>query len=1059
MNAVVLIALRRPYTFVVMAILILLFGTMAIVRTPTDIFPSIRIPVVAAIWTYNGLLPSDMSGRVIYYYERALTTTVGNIEHIESQSYYGSGVVKVFFQPGTDVAAAQAQVTASSQTVLKQLPAGITPPNILVFDASSVPVLDLQITATDMTPSAIFDLAQNVIRPSLVSVPGVAIPGPYGGMQEDIAVDLIQSSLLAHGISAIDVQKALANQNIVLPAGDQKIGAIDFLVATNATPAAIDSFNDIPIKKVGDATVYLRDVAYVHRGGPPQQNIVVVKGEQSVLVEVLKSGDASTLEVVAGVKAKLPALRKLMPPNVVITPLNDESGFVKASVFDVVQEMMAAAVLAGLAVLIFVGSWRSTLIVAVSIPLSILSSIATLAWTGETINVMTLGGLALAVGILVDDATVMIENINRHLEEAEGGKPLDIRDAIITAANQIVVPTFVSTLCICVVWLPLAQLGGVAGYLFLPLAKAVIYAMIASFILSRTLVPTMANWLLRGQVEAGAAAHAGVRPGPFTRFQKGFEVRFERFRDGYRETLLQLLSRRGVFVGAYLMAAVASLLLLFFVGQDFFPGIKSGKIDLHARFPAGTRIEDSAKLAVLVDQQIRALLPGHVTGVVSNCGLPTSGINLAYSSTGTAGSQDCDVTVSLDSELSPVVEYRQILRAGLTDRFPGTQFSFLPGDITAKILNFGLPSPIDVQVSGRDLGQNFDYASKLMARIAKIAGTADVRVQQIVGQPTLLLQSRRTFALGTGLTESDIADNTLATLSGSGQVSPTYWLDPRTGISHLVNIQVPQTQLTSVNDLQTIPVDKGDGNPDNGSVQLVGGLSSILYRGSPGIVSHNDILPVVDIYANVEGRDLGAVTRDVRRAIDELAAEQPAATLVELKGQSSTMQEAYAQLVEGLVFSIVLIYLVIVVNFQSWLDPFIVIAALPAALAGVTWALFATGTTLSVPALTGAIMCMGTATANTILVVDFARTRLAEHGNAVIAAAEAAHARIRPVLMTALAMIVGMVPMSLSNTQNAPLGRAVIGGLLVATVTTLTFIPCLFAILHSSSRPVPETSP
>ena len=1059
MNAIVLIALRRPYTFVVMAILILLFGTVAVFKTPTDIFPVISIPIVAAIWTYTGLSPSDMSGRIVYYHERTLTTTVSNIEHIESQSYYGSGVIKVYFQPGTNIATAQAQITAASQTVIKQLPSGSSPPGILEFDASSVPVLNLQIAADNMTPSQVNDLATNLVRPALISVPGVAIPLPYGGIQEYVEVDIDQSKLLAHGLSAKDIGNALASQNIVLPAGDQKIGPFDYTVITNATPVTIDTFNKLPIKQVGNAVVSLGDIAYVHQGGPPQQNVVLVKGQQAVLLTILKLGDASTLDVVNGVKAKLPTLLKALPEGVTITPLNDASEFVKASIGDVVLEMVIAAVLAGVAVLLFVGSWRSTLIVALSIPLSILSSILALSWLGQTINVMTLGGLALAVGILVDDATVMIENINRHLDEAgEGEAPPDLSEAIVAAANQIVVPTFVSTLCICIVWLPLFQMGGVAGYLFLPLAEAVIFAMAASFILSRTLTPTVANWLLRGQVAAQRdPERADRRPGVFARFQRGFEATFERFRSGYRDTLGRLADRRNVFVSLYLAVSVVSLSLLLFVGEDFFPGIKSGTMALHVRFPAGTRIEETAKSAILVDGQIRALLPGHVTGTLANCGLPVSGINQAYSANGTIGTQDCDITISLDNQASPVATYRQVLRTGLTERFPGTEFSFLPGDITAQILNFGLPSPIDVQVSGRDLQSNFDYAAKLAASMRRIAGIADVRIQQIMGQPTLLLASKRRFAIGTGLTESDIASNVLSTLSGSGQTATTYWLDPTTGISYLVNIQLPQNQITSVNDLRLIPVDNGSGNAGNAPIQIVGGLSSISQTGTPGVVSHNNILPAIDIYANVEGRDLGAVSRQIQAAIDQLAPQLPRNADVTLKGQATTMNSAYTQLLAGLAVSIALIYLVIVVNFQSWLDPFIVISALPAALAGATWSLFLTGTTLSVPALTGAILCMGTATANTILVVDFARNRLAEHGDAVNAALDAGYARIRPVLMTALAMILGFLPMSLSNTQNAPLGRAVIGGLIAATLTTLVFVPCVFAILHRS-RPQPGTS-
>ena len=1049
MNAIVLIALRRPYTFVVLAILILLFGAMSVLQTATDIFPPIRIPVIAAVWTYNGLSPSDMSGRIIYYYERTLTTTVSGIEHIESQSYYGSGVVKIYFQPGTDIAAAQAQVTASSQTVIKQLPAGTTPPNILVFDASSVPVLDLQVAAQNMTPAQINDITSNLIRPALISVPGVAIPAPYGGTASDVAVDLDQAKLLAHGLTAKDVGAALALQNIVLPAGDQKIGPIDFMVVTNATPLQIEAFNNLPIKQVGNATVYLRDVAYVHEGGPPQQNIVMVKGQQAILLQILKTGDASTLAVVAGVRAKLPQILKTLPPGISIRPFNDASNFVRASIEDVVQEMVTAAILAGLAVLIFVGSWRSTLIVAASIPLSILSSIIALAAVGQSINVMTLGGLALAVGILVDDATVMIENINSHLEMAEKtGGEVDLRAAIIEASNQIVVPTFVSTTCICIVWLPLFQLGGVAGYLFLPLAEAVIFAMIASFILSRTLTPTMAAFLLRGQVAALQTTLHDARPGIFGRLHHGFEAGFERFRESHRSLLERLAPRRGLFSAAYLVLALASLTLLVFVGQDFFPSIKSGELEMHMRFSSGTRIEETAKLAVLVDEQVHRLLPGHVIGSLLNCGLPVTGINQAYSTSGTIGSQDCDLSVSLDSQTSPVARYRKKLRAGLAERFPGAQFSFLAGDMTAQILNFGLPSPIDIQISGRNLDQTYAYAVKMAARIRKVAGSADVRIQQIMDQPTLRLVTNRSLASGIGVNESLIADNVLATLSGSGQTAPTYWLDPSTGVAHLVNLQTPQDQMQSINALQTIPVSNTAGTGPTAQPEIVGGLAGVSTTAIPGVASHNAIMPVVDIYANVEGRDLGAVSRAMQAIIDDMQSELPRGAAVTLTGQATTMQSAYVQLLSGLALSIVLVFLVIVVNFQSWLDPLVVVMALPAALAGVTWSLFLTGTTLSVPALTGAIMCMGTATANTVLVVDFARARLAEHGDAVAAAIEAGHARIRPVLMTALAMIVGMFPMSLSNTTNAPLGRAVIGGLIVATVTTLVFVPCVFAIIH-----------
>ena len=813
MNAIVLIALKRPYTFVVLGILILIFGGRAALSTPTDIFPNIGIPVVAAVWTYNGLTPEDMSGRVVYYYERSLTTTVGNIEHIESESLYGRGIVKIYFQPGTDVAAAQAQVTAVSQTVLKQMPAGITPPLVLSYNASSVPVLALQISSNRLTGSQLYDMASNLIRPMLVSVPGVAVPAPYGGTPANVQVDLDQQKLLAHGLSAQDVSHALAQQNIVLPAGDQKIGSLDFLVETNASPVNVASFNALPIKQVGGTVVTVGDVAHVYLGGPPQTNSVLVHGQQAVLLEVLKAGDASTLAVVAGVKAKIPQILQTLPAGVKITTLNDASTFVRASVQDVVQEMVTAAVLTGLVVLLFLGSGRSTLIVATSIPLSILCSILGLAWFGQTINVMTLGGLALAVGILVDDATVMIENIDAHLESG-----LELQPAIIAAANQIVVPTFVSTLCICIVWLPLFQLSGVAGYLFLPMAEAIVFAMLASFILSRTLVPTLAAYLLPAQVAARKAG--GAPKGFFGRFQAAFEQRFDRFRDGYRELLSKVVERRGRFIGGFLAAALASIVLLVpWLGRDFFPGIKSGEIDMHFRAPIGLRLEEASKVAALVDTAVGTLLPGHVTNVIDNCGLPTSGINQAYSASATIGPQDCDVTISLNDQASPVDAYRAILRDKLPKLFPGTAFTFPAGDITAKILNFGLPAPLDVQIIGRDVAANMAYAQRVAAEMRRIPGIADVSIEQTLAQPTLLVSSHRALALGAGLTESNIADNTLATLSGSGQVSPTYWLDYKTGVSHLVNLQTPQTQLTSMSDLETIPIDKGDGDPSGQGAQ------------------------------------------------------------------------------------------------------------------------------------------------------------------------------------------------------------------------------------------------
>jgi multidrug efflux pump subunit AcrB len=1051
MNAIVLVALRRPLTFVVMSILIVLFGGLAVVKTPTDIFPNIKIPVVAVVWTYNGLSPQDMSGRVIYYYERSLTSTVENIEHIESQSLYGRGIVKIFFQPGTDIAAAQAQITSISQTVLKQMPAGITPPQVLSYNASSVPVLDLQVSAPGMTAAQVYDMASNLIRPQLVAVPGAAIPTPYGGASLNVEIDLDQTKLLAHGLSATDVAKALAAQNVVLPAGDQKIGALDYMVQTNATPVQVDTFNNMPIKTVDGATVFLRDVAYVHRGSPPQINEVLVKGKQAVLIQILKTGDASTLSVVSGIKKALPGILRTLPPGVQITPLNDASSFVSDSVREVVQEMITAAILTGLTVLLFLGSWRSTLIVATSIPLAILCSVLALSWLGQTINVMTLGGLALAVGILVDDATVMIENIDTHLETGA-----ELEPGIIAAANQIVVPTFVATLCICIVWLPLFQLSGVAGFLFLPMAEAIVFAMIASFILSRTLVPTMAAWLLRAQVAAHAHGHAGPPPGMFGRFQRRFEHAFSNFRDRYRVALTSVVANRYRFVPIFALCAFGSLALIMFLGRDFFPGIKSGEIDMHMRAPIGTRLEEASKLAVLVNGSIRQLLPGKVTNVLDNCGLPASGINEAYNSTGTIGPQDCDITISLNSDRSPVDDYRFKLRRELPKLYPGTQFTFLPGDITAKILNFGLPAPIDVQIAGRGQEANFAYAQKIAARLRKIPGAADVNIQQAFNEPTLKVSASRSFASGLNLTEADIANNALATLSGSGQTAPTYWLDTTNGVSHLVNLQTPQNQLESINDLETIPIDAGTGAPDAQHAQLLGALSRITQLGTPLLSTHYSILPAIDIFVSNQRRDLGGVYDDVQKVVDDMQPGLPHGATVHLRGQAETMHSAYVQLLGGLALSILLVYLVIVVNFQSWLDPFIIITALPAALAGIVWSLFVTHTTLSVPALTGAIMCMGTATANSILVVSFAREHLAQYGNAVEAAIEAGFSRIRPVLMTALAMIIGMLPMSFSNTQNAPLGRAVIGGLTFATFATLLFVPCVFALLHRDHQPSKE---
>ncbi|KDE21160.1 AcrB/AcrD/AcrF family protein [Acetobacter pomorum] len=1047
MNEIVVTALKKPYTFVVLSILILVFGIRGIFNTPTDVFPSIRIPVVAVVWTYTGLMPEDMSGRVVYYYERALTATVNNIEHIESQSYYGRGIVKIYFQPGTDTSVAQTQITSVSQTVIKQMPTGSTPPLVLAYNASSVPVVTLQVSSTSMTASQIYDMSSNLIRPALVSVAGAAIPNPYGGQPGNIMVDLDPVKLLAHRLSPVDVSRALNSQNIVLPAGDQRIGPFDWMVQTNASPKNMEELNMIPIKQVGDAVVRLQDVAWVHAGGPPQTNLVLVKGQQGVLIVIMKSGDASTLDVVAGVKKLLPGIVKTLPEGVSIKILNDASTFVKESVQDVVREMLTAACLTGLVVLLFLGSWRSTVIIATSIPLAMLCSVIGLGWAGQTINVMTLGGLALAVGILVDDATVMIENIDAHLEMEK-----DLETAIIDAANQIVIPTFVSTMCICIVWMPLFQLTGVAGWLFMPMAEAIIFAMIASFILSRTLVPTMAKYMLAAQV--AAHAHGSQEPKTiFGRFQRGFEHKFEQFRHRYHELLSHLVATRGTFVPVFVLCSLGSLGLLFFVGQDFFPEVNSDAIALHMRAPIGTRLEESGKISQLVNDEIERTLPGQVEGLVDNCGLPFSPLNQAYIPTPTVGTQDCDITVSLKNPASPVAEYRRLLRHNLNMKFPGTQFSFLPGDLTAKILNFGLPSPIDVQVIGRNLSENFRFANRLAERLRHVTGLTDVFVQQPMTTPTLMVNTRRTYALGTGITEADVANNALVSLSGSSQVGQVYWLDTKTGVSHLIDIQTPAPFLQTMNDLEITPVDKGDGNPSGQDPQILGGLSKIDQIGTPAEVAHYNIMPVFDIYATNEGIDLGTVSREVSRIVEEVQGDLPHGSSLSVLGQAVTMNSAYVQLLGGLAMSVLLVYLLIVVNFQSWLDPFIIITALPGALAGISWSLFLTHTTLSVPALTGAIMCMGTATANAILVVAFARERLEEHGDAIQAALEAGFERIRPVLMTASAMIIGMLPMSLSNSQNAPLGKAVMGGLMVATVATLLFVPCVFAMLHTRKKP------
>ncbi len=1060
---IVLTALRRPYSFVVLAVVIALFGVRAAFLTPTDIFPNINVPVVSVVWTYTGLLPNDMSGRVIYFYERYLTAQVADIEHIESQSLSGYGVVKIFFQKNVDIAAALAQVTAASQTVLKLLPPGITPPYVLSYNASSVPILQLALSSKKLPQMQLFDYGQNFIRPQLATVAGAAVPSPYGGKILQVQVDLDQQAMQAHNVSADDVVNTISVQNLVLPAGDEKVGKFDWNVALNASPILLEKINDLPVKKVNGTIIYMRDVAYVHEGSPPQTNLVRVNGSRAVLMTILKAGAASTLNVIDGIKSLLPRVEESLPSSLNLHAVGDQSIFVKAAVFGVVREAALAAALVGVMILLFLGSWRSTVIILIEIPLAILFSLTLLSWLGETINVMTLGGLALAVGILVDDGTVTIENINYHLEQGKNIEP-----AILDGAQQIVIPAFVTLLCLCIVFVPMFQLGGVAGYLFRPMAEAVVFALIGSFILSRTLVPTMANYLMRSQHQHGAPHHdPALQPrsrNPLKRFQQTFEFLFSRVRDRYRMLLLLALGRPKSFMGGFLACVILSFLLWPFLGENFFPSVDSGQILMHVRAQPGTRIEETARLFDLIEQTVRRTIPpNQLDNIVDNIGLPFSGINMAYQNTGTIGPEDGDALISLKEDHGPTDGFIKQLRTVLPREFPGTTFSFLPADIVSQILNFGLPAPIDVQVIGNDQKANYAYAVDLLKRIRTVPGIADLRIQQVFNYPQINVDVDRTLAGEVGLTERDIANSLLVTLSGSQQVHPNFWLNTENGVSYPIVAQMPQYRIDSMSDLINVPVT----SPENSTLQYLGGLAQITPGPSPGVVSHYNVQPVIDIFGAVQGRDLGAVSGDIERILQSTRKGVPHGSYVVLRGQVRTMTDAYSQLYFGLAGAIVLIYLVIVVNFQSWLDPFIIITALPGALAGIVWMLFVTGTTLSVPALTGAIMCTGIATANSILLVSFAREGVAQGLDSVSAALEAGFTRFRPVLMTALAMIIGMLPMAFAlgegGEQNAPLGRAVVGGLLVATVATLFFVPIVFSVLHPGRQPaepeVPQTEP
>ncbi len=1043
---VVQIALRRPYTFVVFSFLIAIFGALAALRTPTDIFPNIDIPVVSVVWTYNGLLPNDMSGRVIYYYERTLSAQVGDIEHIESQSLNSYGVVKIFFQRGVNIRTALAQVTAASQTVLKLLPPGITPPYVLSYNAATVPILQLALSGKELPQMRLFDLGQNFIRPQLATVAGAAVPSPYGGKILQAQVDLDQNAMQAHNISADDVVNAISAQNLILPAGDAKIGKFDWNVALNASPVLLDRVNDLPVKKVNGTIISLRDVAYVHEGSPPQTNIVRVNGSRAVLMTILKAGAASTLNVIDGIKSLLPRVEESLPPGLSVRAVGDQSIFVKAAIFGVLREAVLAAALVGLMILLFLGSWRSTIIIIISIPLSVMFSVVCLAALGETINVMTLGGLALAVGMLVDEGTVTLENIFYHLEM---GKPVE--PAILDGAQQIVVPAFVTLLVLDIVFAPMFQLGGVAGYLFRPLAEAVVFALIGSFILSRTLVPTMAHYLLHAHSGHGGAHAAPRRPSrnPLERFQSGFERLFTFVRSHYRALLVLALGRPKMVIGGFLAFVVVTLGLFPFLGENFFPDVDSGQILMHIRAQPGTRIEETARLFDLVAQTVRKTIPpGQLDNIVDNIGLPFSGINMAYQNTGTIGPEDGDALISLKEDHAPTASFIKQLRTVLPRQFPGATFSFLPADIVSQILNFGLPAPIDVQIIGNNQKANYAYATDLLKRIRTVPGIADLRIQQVFNYPQLNVDVDRTLAGEVGLTQRDTANSLLVTLSGSGQVQPNFWLNNENGVSYPIVAQMPQYRIDTVSDLVNLPVTSSKMK----TPQYLGGLAQITPGPSPGVVSHDNVQPVIDIYGAVQERDLGAVSGDINRILEETRGAVPRGSYVTVRGQVHTMTSAYRQLYFGLAGAVVLVYLVIVVNFQSWLDPFIIITALPGALAGIVWILFMTGTTLSVPALTGAVMCMGIATANSVLLVSFAREGLADGLDAATAALEAGFTRFRPVLMTALAMIIGMVPMAFAlgegGEQNAPLGRAVIGGLLVATLATLFFVPTVFTVLH-----------
>jgi multidrug efflux pump subunit AcrB len=1041
---IVRVALDRPYTFIVLAVLILVLSPVMILRTPTDIFPNIDIPVIAVAWQYTGMNPEELEGRLTNTYERLLTLVVDNVEHTESTTINGQAIVKLYLQHGASLDTANAQVTGASQTILRFLPPGTLPPIIINYSASSVPILQLGLSGNGLSEQQLNDLGQNFLRPQLVTVPGSVIPFLYGGKQRQVMIDLNPGLLQSKGLAPQDVLTAVQQQNLILPSGTAKMGPFEYDVRLNASTRTVAELNDLPVKVVGNTTIYLRDVANVRDAFAPQTNIVRQDGRRGALVSVLKAGNGSTIDVVKGIRGLLPRVAQTLPPELKILPLADQSIFVRGSVNGVLREAVIAACLTGLMILLFLGSWRSTLIIVVSIPLSILTSVMILSFLGETINIMTLGGLALAVGILVDDATVTIENIERFLEEGHAQ-----RDAILKGAAQIAVPALVSTLCICIVFLPMFFLSGVARYLFVPLAEAVVFAMLASYLLSRTLVPTLGMYLLNAKQRGPATLR-----NPLVRFQRAFERGFESLRNAYHSLLKTLVHRRALFVPVFLLSCAAAFLLVPWLGQDFFPNTDNGQFILHLRAKSGTRIEETAKLCDLVEGSIRREIPEReVDNILDNIGLPYSTINFMHSTSGLIGAGDADILVSLKEDRHATADYVDRLRESLPREYPGTMFYFVASDIVTQVLNFGLPAPIDIQIEGSDIEGNREVAARMLHEIERVPGVADARIQQAFDYPEFDVAVDRTKAAQGGYTERDVANSMLNSLSGSFQIAPMFFLNYKNGVSYNLVTQTPQYSMQSLQDLQNTPLNAATA----ARPEILADVASIRRTNEMEVINHYNIRRVVDIYGAVQDRDLGAVGREVTRIVDTNRKSLPRGSFITVRGQLQTMRTSYLGLLGGLVFSVILVYLLIVVNFQSWLDPFIIITALPAALAGIVGFLFLTHTTLSVPALMGAIMCMGVGTANSILVVSFAKERLLHHGDPIEAAIEAGFTRFRPVLMTALAMIIGMIPMALGlgegGEQNAPLGRAVIGGLLCATVATLTLVPAVFSLLHGRRDP------